>query len=108
MSEYVVILVTAASAEQGRRMGRALVEERLAACANVIPGLISIFRWQERVQEEAEVLVVIKSRADLFPALERRVRELHDYEVPEILALPVEQGSRPYLDWLRDQTGPER
>ena len=104
MSEYLVILVTAASADKGRGLARTLVEERLAACASVVPGVVSTFRWQGEVQEESEVLVVIKSRAALFQALERRIRQLHDYEVPEILALAVEHGSPPYLEWLGNQT----
>jgi periplasmic divalent cation tolerance protein len=102
--EFVVVLVTASSAEEGARLGRALVEERLAACANVIGPIRSIYRWQGAVEEAEERLVVLKARAADVPALETRVRALHSYEVPEVLALPVTAGSAPYLAWLADAT----
>ena len=102
--EFVVVLVTTSSAEEGVRLGRALVEERLAACANVIGPIRSIYRWQGAVEEAEERLVVLKARAADVPALETRVRALHSYEVPEVLALPVTAGSAPYLAWLADAT----
>jgi len=102
--EFVVVLVTTADAEEGARLGRALVEERLAACANVVGPIRSIYRWQGAVEEAEERLVVLKARAADVPALETRVRALHSYEVPEVLALPVTAGSAPYLAWLADAT----
>ena len=103
-SEYVVVLVTTANADEGARLGRALVEERLAACANVIGPIRSIYRWQGAVEEADEHLVLLKARGADVGALEARVRALHSYDVPEVLALPVTAGSAPYLDWLADAT----
>ena len=103
-SEYVVVLVTTANADEGARLGRTLVEERLAACANVIGPIRSIYRWQGAVEEADEHLVLLKARGADVGALEARVRALHSYDVPEVLALPVTAGSAPYLDWLADAT----
>jgi periplasmic divalent cation tolerance protein len=105
--EFVVVLVTAASADEAVHIARALVDERLAACANVIGPIRSIYRWQEAVEDAEEHLLVIKARTSDFPALEERVRELHTYDVPEIVALPLRAGSAPYLLWLADATGRE-
>jgi periplasmic divalent cation tolerance protein len=102
--EFIVVLVTAPDAEKAQGIATALVEERLAACANLVPGLISIYRWEGKVHRDPEVLVVIKTRAELFPRLEARVRALHPYKVPEIVALPILRGSEPYLRWLAEET----
>jgi len=102
--EFVVVLVTAADAEEGARLGRTLVEERLAACANVVGPIRSIYRWQGAVEEADEHLVLLKARGADVAALEARVRALHSYDVPEVLALPVTAGSAPYLAWLADST----
>ena len=104
MTPYVVVLVTAGSAEEAERLARTLVGERLVACANVVGPVRSIYRWQGSVEDAAEYLLVLKARAADVAALEARVRALHSYEVPEILALPVEAGSAPYLAWLADAT----
>ena len=103
-AQVVVVLLTASSDEEARRIGRALVEERLAACVNVVGPIASIFRWEGRVQEEAEHLLVVKARRADVERLAARVRALHSYDVPEVLALEVVGGSAPYLDWLRDAT----
>lgn len=95
-----VVLVTAPDAQVGARLARELVEARLAACVNLVSSVRSVYRWEGRVEDEAEVLLVIKTRAERFAALEARVRELHPYEVPEVLALPAAGGSRAYLDWV--------
>lgn len=89
MSEYRVVLVMAASEEEAEKIGTSLVEERLAACVNVLPGLRSIYRWQGAIQKETEALMIIKTTADLFLELARRVAELHSYDVPEVLSLPI-------------------
>jgi periplasmic divalent cation tolerance protein len=102
--EFVVVLVTAGSAEEAARIGRALVEERLVACANVVGPIRSIYRWEGRVEDAEEHLLLLKARAADAGALEARVRALHGYEVPEVLALPVRAGSEPYLRWLADST----
>ena len=103
MQEFIVVLVTASSGAEGERVARALVEERLAACVNRIPAVQSVYRWQGKVEQSAEELLVIKTTADLFTALEKRVRELHSYSVPEIIALPIMNGSEAYLKWLGEQ-----
>lgn len=94
------VLVTAPDAPTAERLASTLVEEGLAACVNVVPGVVSIYRWKGEVQRDAEVLLVAKCRARGFEALRRRVVELHPYELPEVLALPVEEGHPPYLAWV--------
>ena len=96
--------MTAGSEEEGAKIARALVEERLAACVNIVPRIRSIYRWRGAVEDEAETLLIIKCSAASLGKLEARVRELHSYEVPEILALPLDSGSAPYLDWLGENT----
>lgn len=98
--EVVALLMTAPDEETGRRIARALVEERLAACVNVLPGVHSIYRWKGAVEESDEVMLVAKTRAERAPALAARVRALHPYELPEVVALPVTDGSRAYLRWV--------
>jgi periplasmic divalent cation tolerance protein len=102
--DCVVVLVTAGDAEEAARIGRALVDERLAACANVVGPMGSIYRWKGAVEEAAEYLLLLKARAADVPLLESRVRALHGYEVPEVLALPVRAGSAAYLAWLAEST----
>jgi periplasmic divalent cation tolerance protein len=96
----VALLVTAPDEETGRRIARALVEERLAACVNVLPGVHSIYRWKGAVEEASEVMLVVKTRAERAGLLAARVRALHPYELPEVVALPVTDGSRAYLRWV--------
>ena len=102
--EFVVVLVTAASAEEAAKIGRALVEARLAACANVVGPIRSIYRWQGAIEDAAEHLLLLKARAADVPALETQVRALHSYDVPEVLALPIRGGSAAYLAWLAEST----
>jgi periplasmic divalent cation tolerance protein len=104
-ADAVIFLVTAASAIEAERIATALVEERLAACVNVVPGVISTFRWEGAVQREPEVLLIGKTRAERMPAVIARVQALHSYSVPEVLAVPILAGAGPYLAWLRDATG---
>ena len=100
----VVVLATCPSQEVGEKLGNALVEERLAACANIIPGLTSIYRWEGKICRDAEVLLLIKTRRMRVPALTRRVKALHPYSVPEVIALPLVGGSASYLSWVHDST----
>jgi periplasmic divalent cation tolerance protein len=100
--DAVLVLVTAPTAEQAASLARTLVEEGLAACGNVVPGVRSIYRWEGRVQDEAEALLVLKSRAPLFEALRERVVALHPYQCPEVLRLDVAAGHAPYLRWIAD------
>jgi periplasmic divalent cation tolerance protein len=95
-----VVLVTAPSAEKAAELARALVEERLAACGNVVPGLRSIYRWEGKVQDEPEALLILKTTRGRFEALRERVLALHPYQVPEVIALSVEAGSAAYLGWI--------
>ncbi len=104
-TESLVVLVTAPTAEKAAEIARAVVEERLAACGNVVPGLRSIYRWEGKVQDDAEALLVLKTTRARFEALRDRVLALHPYEVPEVLALPVEAGSAGYLAWIAAETG---
>ena len=105
-SDVRVVLVTAPDAATAGRLARALVEERLAACANVVPGVRSIYRWQGQVEEAEEVLLLVKTRADRGAALAARVRELHPYALPEVLELPALGGSEAYLGWVREESAP--
>ena len=100
MTDALVVLVTAPSTDEAARIARALVEERLAACSNVVPGVRSIYRWEGKVMDDAEALLLLKTTRARFAALRERVLALHPYTVPEVLALPVEAGSEEYLSWL--------
>jgi len=102
--DFVVVLVTASSAEEATRIARALVDERLAACVNVLGPMRSIYRWQGAVEEAEEHLLVVKARGADVGAVETRVRALHGYDVPEVVALPVGGGSAAYLAWLAEST----
>jgi periplasmic divalent cation tolerance protein len=104
--EYVVILVTVSSEEEGLRISHALVDSRLVACVNIMSGLRSIYRWKGEIWDEEELLLLIKTRMALFKQVEAKVKEIHSYEVPEIIAIPVTRGSETYLDWLLESTGP--
>lgn len=95
-----IVLTTTASSEEASRLGRALVDERLAACATLIPDVQSIYRWQDQVESATETLLLIKTGADRIAALEARLRQLHSYQTPEFLVLGVEACTQPYLDWL--------
>lgn len=96
-----IVMTTVANVEEANRIGRALVEERLAACATLLPAVHSIYRWQDQIESSNETMLLIKTAQDQLPALETRLRELHTYETPEFLVLPVESGSRAYLNWLQ-------
>lgn len=102
--DFVVVLVTAGSADEAARVGRTLVDERLVACANVVGPIRSIYRWEGAVDEAAEHLLVMKARAADVAAIDARVRALHSYDVPEVLALPVVGGSAAYLAWVAAST----
>lgn len=103
MTDYIVVFVTAPE-DEAVDLAKTLVEERLVACVNLVPGLRSIYWWQGKVEDEPEVLCVMKTRSNLFESLRDRVRELHSYEVEEIIALPILAGNLPYLDWIKENT----
>lgn len=96
--------MTAPDTDVAGRIASALVDERLVACVNILPGLRSIYRWEGKLCDDAEVLCLMKTRLDLFPALRDRIAILHPYQVPEIIALPLAAGHAPYLDWVRQTT----
>ena len=106
-TDVVTVFVTAPGRESALAMARQVVEESLAACVNVIPNVTSVFRWDEKVNVEEEVLLILKTSAVRVPALIARVVELHTYEVPEVLSLRVEDGFGPYLDWVGECTSVE-
>jgi periplasmic divalent cation tolerance protein len=103
MQEFIVIYVTAGSTTEASRLAHALVAERLAACVNQIGPIQSVYRWEGKLEQSEEQLLIIKTRKELFTAVEKRVRELHSYSVPEIVALPIIDGSPDYLRWLGEQ-----
>ena len=102
-SEPIVVLMTAANHEEASRIAGVLVEARLAACVQILPEMQSVYRWQGEVARESEVMLLAKTTLDRFDVLDRAVREIHSYETPEIIALPVTAVSAPYLDWLQEE-----
>jgi len=107
MTDEVVLLCTCADEAEGRRLAEALVEARLAACVNLLPGVQSVYRWEGKLEAAREVLLLIKSTAARFEELRARITELHSYDTPEIIALPIAAGSGKYLDWIRRETAPD-
>src|SRR3989338_6640885 len=101
---HIVILVTAKDEDQAKRIAEKLVEEKLVACANIVPGIQSIFRWKGKVDSAKEVLLVLKSRRRHFPSIVKAVKALHSYDVPEVIALPIVEGNKDYLNWLTEST----
>jgi periplasmic divalent cation tolerance protein len=103
MTKAVVVLCTCSGMVEARKLAHALVDERLAACVNVIPGIESVYRWEGQIEQANEILLVIKTTAERLATLESSLAELHSYDTPEILALPVIAGSKKYLSWLDEQ-----
>src|SRR6516225_3339652 len=100
MTDKIVVLISCGSPREARRIGKALVEAQLAACANILEAPVrSIYRWNGRVESAKEFLIILKSSRKRFAAIEREVRRLHSYDVPEIIALPIARGSQGYLKW---------
>jgi periplasmic divalent cation tolerance protein len=102
---YAVIYITAKDAEQARTIARKLVEERLAACANIIEKVTSFYWWRGKIEEDEEAFIILKTLKEKVPAIVERVKELHTYEVPEVVALGIVDGSGDYLRWLKEETG---
>ncbi len=100
----IVVLITASDEEEASKIAGAIVEEKLAGCVNIIKDIRSIYSWQGKIEDEKEVLMVAKTQKLLFDSLMKRVKELHSYTVPEIIALPIIQGSEDYLKWLKEVT----
>ncbi|MDO9708650.1 divalent-cation tolerance protein CutA [Paracraurococcus lichenis] len=109
MTDQVLwVYVTAADAEEARQIGRALVREHLAACVNILPGHTAIYRWDGALHENEEVAFIAKTTAARFEDLRSRIRALHSYETPAILALPAAEGDADFLTWVREQVAPGR
>jgi periplasmic divalent cation tolerance protein len=107
MTDKIVVLSTCGSAEEASRIGRALVEKRLAACVNLMPGIRSVYRWKDAIEDEQEVLLVIKSSRPLFDQLRAEIEKMHSYEVPEVIAVPIVDGAEGYLGWLERELEPK-
>jgi periplasmic divalent cation tolerance protein len=98
--EYIIVFVTTGSKEEAQKFAHTLVGEQLAACCTIIDSVQSIYSWENKTCVDTECLMIIKSRQQIFPHLEKRIKELHSYKVPEIIAVPLTEGSQSYLDWL--------
>ena len=103
--EYVIVLTTLPADAESRAFGRTLVEERLAACVNLLPVMDSVYRWEGQVEHDTERQVIVKTSRDRVAALWERIRELHPYETPEFVVLNIQDGSDAYLRWIGDSTG---
>lgn len=103
--EDIVVLITAQNEDEAARIAKTLVESRLAGCVNIINGIRSIYNWQGKIEDAAEALMVVKTQRKLFDDLSKKVKELHSYTVPEIIAIPIVEGSADYLNWLKEVTG---
>lgn len=99
-TDHRLVLCTCPDQETALALAERLVEERLAACANLIPGIRSVYRWEGRVQQDTEILMTIKTSSQAVDRLVARIRELHPYQVPEIIAIPITEGSADYLNWV--------
>ncbi len=104
MSDPIVIFVTCGSEEEALKIANTLVEERLAACVNLVAPIRSIYRWEGKIWDEKEWLLIVKTRARSFETLKKKVKSLHSYSVPEIIGIPVTEGSSAYLNWIRENT----
>ena len=104
MSE-IVVFITTSSEDEAARIARELVGAQLAGCVNIIRDIRSIYSWESKIEDDHETLMIVKTRKSLFSQLENKVQELHSYSVPEIVAIPIDDGSQEYLKWLRSVTG---
>lgn len=105
VKEEIVTFITSPSEDEAAGIARALVESRLAACVNIVRNIRSIYAWQGNIEDDTEVLMIAKTQRNLFDALSAKVRELHSYDVPEIIALSIIDGSEDYLEWIKESTG---
>lgn len=103
--ENIVVFITASSEDEASKIAQTLVEARLAGCVNIVRNIRSIYNWQGKIEDELEVLMIVKTQQSLFDKLSKKVKELHSYTVPEIIAMPIVEGSEDYLKWLKEITG---
>lgn len=104
MRDKILVMITTGSEEEGASIAKALLEERLIACANLIGGVRSLYRWKGQICDDREILLLCKTERRLFPRLSEKVKSIHSYEVPEIIALPLVEGWQPYLEWVEQET----
>ena len=102
MTDKIVVLITAKNARECARIARHLLDKRLIACANLVPQVRSLYRWKGKIADEKECWMILKSRRELFPAIQAEVETLHSYHVPEVIALPIIDGSPNYLNWIAE------
>ena len=107
-TDAIVVFMTAANGEEATRLAEMLVGAHLAACVQILPEMESVYRWQGKIERQSEILLLAKTTRVKFAELEREVRALHSYDTPEIVAVPIVDGSAPYLDWLNKATDPRR
>jgi len=100
----IVVFITTSNEDEAVKIAHALVEARLAACVNIIKEIRSIYLWQGKIEDDKEVLMIVKSRRKHFVAISKKVKEMHSYEVPEVIALPIVDGAENYLKWLQEST----
>ncbi len=103
--DEIVVFITASNEDEAARIAKAVIEAKLAGCVNIIKNIRSIYSWQGKVEDETEVLMIVKTQKSLFDSLMKKVKELHSYTIPEIIAIPIVEGSEDYLKWLREVTG---
>jgi len=101
---FIVVFVTVPNREAGKKLAGSIISEKLAACVNIVPGVESVYWWEEKVQSDAEALLIIKTRESLLDSLTEHVKANHEYDVPEIIALPIQGGNLKYLEWLKNST----
>lgn len=104
MLEYRIVLCTIDSIKNANELAHNLVKARLAACVNIVSGVTSVYEWENSICEENEYLLIIKTKSDLYKKLETKIKEIHPYEVPEIVSLKIDNGSKSYLDWIEKNT----
>lgn len=102
--DYMVVLITAPNEDEAVKISKTLVEEKLAGCVNIIRNIRSVYFWQDKIEDEPEVLMIVKTKSELFEELEKRVKSLHSYTVPEIIGIKIKKGSESYLNWLNEVT----
>ena len=104
MSEYIIVLCTTNSKDSAKQIAKTLISAKLAACVNIVDKFESIYSWKGKIVEDNEVLMVIKTQKTLFEKLEAKIEEIHPYETPEIISFDISEGSKPYLDWISENT----
>ena len=104
---YCTVQCTAANKEEAVKIAKSLVKKKLIACCNIIPEVISVYKWKNKMHEDNEVLMIMKTETELFGHIETEIKKLHSYDVPEIICIPIVNGSQDYLDWVDEQTKDE-